>query len=111
MGPNTGLGHNSMLYMIESQITYVLGALAYLQRVGAHASIDVRAADQNAYNQTLQNKASRTVWNQGGCQSWYLHPETGRNVTLWPDYTWAFRRMTKQFDANAYQCTTQKGPT
>jgi cyclohexanone monooxygenase len=111
MGPNTGLGHNSMLYMIESQITYVLGALAYLQRAGAHASINVRALEQHAYNQALQNKANRTVWNQGGCQSWYLHPETGRNVTLWPDYTWAFRRMTKQFDANAYQCTTQKGPT
>jgi cation diffusion facilitator CzcD-associated flavoprotein CzcO len=101
MGPNTGLGHNSMIYMIESQIAYVMAALAHVKQ-HALACIDVKRSSQAAYNDALQKKAERAIWSTGGCRSWYLHPQSGRNVTLWPDFTWVFRRQTRQFDPEAY---------
>lgn len=102
MGPNTGLGHNSMVYMIESQIAYVTDALR-LMRKGELRSIEVREDAQKAFNNRIQSKLGGTVWNIGGCQSWYLHPVSGKNVTLWPDFTWKFRQQTRQFDADAYR--------
>ncbi len=101
MGPNTGLGHNSMVYMIESQISYVLGALEHLQR-GDLSSLEVKAEAQRQFNGTLQSNLGNTVWNAGGCKSWYLHPISGRNCTVWPGFTWRFRQLTRHFDADAY---------
>ena len=101
MGPNTGLGHNSMVYMIESQITYVLEAMKKIHK-DKLAYVDVLPEAQARYNEVIQNKTSGSVWSSGGCQSWYLHPESGKNVTLWPDFTWKFRLQTRQFDSKAY---------
>ncbi|MDX1496428.1 MAG: NAD(P)/FAD-dependent oxidoreductase [Salinisphaeraceae bacterium] len=101
MGPNTGLGHNSMVYMIESQINYILKALQTMQQRRLQ-SIEVRESVQNGYNAMLQSKQDDTVWATGGCKSWYLD-ETGKNVTLWPGFTWQFRRLTNQFRALDYQ--------
>jgi cation diffusion facilitator CzcD-associated flavoprotein CzcO len=89
VGPNTGVGHSSMIYMIESQTHYVLSALRALQRRGA-AVLDVRPEVQRAYNEDLQRRLDGTVWNSGGCRSWYLDA-SGRNTTLWPSFTFAFR--------------------
>jgi cyclohexanone monooxygenase len=102
MGPNTGLGHNSMVYMIESQIAYVLDALKTM-RERRLASVEVKPAVQIRYNKDLQGKARDAIWSVGGCKSWYLHPKTGRNVTLWPGFTWQFRQQTREFDARAYE--------
>lgn len=99
-GPNTGLGHNSMVYMIESQIRYVMGALRHMDRHDLKA-VDVKPGVQKAWNEDVQNRISGTVWNTGGCQSWYLN-EDGKNVTLWPGFTFAFRQNTRRFDANSY---------
>ena len=55
-----------------------------------------------AYNRELQDKMRRTVWNTGGCASWYLDAE-GRNTTLWPDFTWKFRQRTRHFDDEHYE--------
>jgi len=93
-GPNTGLGHSSMIYMIESQLNYVLGALRVLDQHGARA-IDTRRDRQDAFNARIQARLERSVWTQGGCSSWYLDDD-GRNRTLWPDYTFAFRRRTRK---------------
>ncbi|MET1076410.1 MAG: NAD(P)/FAD-dependent oxidoreductase [Pseudomonas sp.] len=101
MGPNTGLGHNSMVYMIESQIHYVLGALRWLQERHLQ-SLEVKRPVQDRFNAKLQQGLGRTVWNAGGCMSWYLHPVSGRNCTVWPGFTWRFRRLTRHFDAAAY---------
>lgn len=101
MGPNTGLGHNSMVYMIESQIQYVLDALKQMKNNNI-VSVDVNKTFQSEFNKSMQDKLSSTVWNEGGCQSWYLHPKSGKNVTLWPDFTWRFRALTKHFDVSAY---------
>ncbi len=100
VGPNTGLGHSSMIFMMESQFAYVRDALRTVDERGA-ATIDVRRDAQDAYNADLQRKIAGTVWNTGGCASWYLDAR-GFNRTLWPGFTWRFRAMTRTFDAAAY---------
>ncbi|MFD3506248.1 flavin-containing monooxygenase [Nocardia sp. NPDC058666] len=104
VGPNVGLGHTSMVYMIESQINYVSDALATIDAKGLR-TVEVREDVQQAYNADLQEKLGKTVWNTGGCASWYLDKH-GNNTTLWPDFTFEFRRLTRHFDAAAYTTTT-----
>jgi cation diffusion facilitator CzcD-associated flavoprotein CzcO len=99
LGPNTGLGHNSMVYMIESQIAYLLGALREMEANGIE-TIEVSREAVERYNDELQERLDGTVWNTG-CSSWYLD-DTGRNVTLWPDWTWRFRQRTARFDPAPY---------
>lgn len=101
VGPNTGLGHNSMILMIEAQVTYILDALKQMQRHRI-ATVDVKPAVESAYNLQLQNNLKRTIWNTGGCQSWYLDPRTGKNTTLWPGSTWRFKQVTRQFALKDY---------
>jgi cation diffusion facilitator CzcD-associated flavoprotein CzcO len=101
LGPNTGLGHSSMVYMIESQIAYVMDALRELRRNG-HRTVEVRPEVQQRFNQEVQSRMRRTVWSTG-CKSWYLD-EKGNNPTLWPDWTWRFRRRTARFDPGEYVC-------
>lgn len=108
VGPNTGLGHNSMVYMIESQITYILAALKTMQQRRL-LSVEVRESVQDGYNEMLQSKQADTVWATGGCKSWYLN-EDGKNVTLWPGFTWQFRRHTREFRALDYQVQRQAIP-
>jgi len=66
------------------------------------STVEVRREPFEAYNAELQSKMTRTVWNTGGCASWYLDAE-GRNTTLWPDFTWKFRQRTRRFDAEHYE--------
>lgn len=100
LGPNTALGHNSVLLMIEAQINYVLGALQSLEN--GRESLEVKRDLQLAWNQRLDQTLDRSVWSRGGCGSWYLHPVSGRNTTLWPDYTRRFAKLTAEFDQDAY---------
>ncbi len=101
MGPNTGLGHNSMIYMIESQIRYVADALRTLDTRRAKWMSPRREA-QDAYNRSIQAKVSKTVWQKGGCKSWY-QTEDGRNTTIWPGFTFAYRDRTKRVDPMEYE--------
>jgi cation diffusion facilitator CzcD-associated flavoprotein CzcO len=94
VGPNTGLGHSSMVFMIESQLNYVLDALRLLDESGAVA-LDTSRDRQDAYNAALQRRLDGSVWTAGGCASWYLDDD-GRNRTLWPGYTFSFRRRTRK---------------
>ncbi|MEV6278221.1 NAD(P)/FAD-dependent oxidoreductase [Nocardia sp. NPDC051832] len=107
LGPNVGLGHTSMVFMIESQINYIADALATVDRLGLR-TVEVRRDVQDTYNQGLQQKLSKSVWNNGGCASWYLDKH-GNNTTLWPDFTFEFRRLTKKFDVSAYETTSSTG--
>jgi len=95
LGPNTGLGHSSLVYMIESQINHVIDALRVMRERGATVA-EVRPEVQEAYNRELDARLAGTVWNTG-CASWYLD-DTGRNASLWPDWTWRFRQRTRRFD-------------
>ncbi len=106
VGPNTGLGHSSMVFMIESQVRYISEALHTMHERGA-ATVEVKPEALRAYNDRLQSRIGKAVWNTGGCQSWYLD-RNGRNVTLWPAATWQFRRQTRQFDVEAYAIETAK---
>jgi cation diffusion facilitator CzcD-associated flavoprotein CzcO len=100
-GPNTALGHNSMIYMIESQANYVMSALSKLAQ-SPNTAFNVTAQAQQDYNVALQQKLSKTVWNTGGCSSWYLN-SSGLNTTLWPDFTFVYRNKTRHFDVEHYQ--------
>jgi len=106
-GPNTGLGHTSQVFMIEAQIRYVLGALLHARGHGAD-QVEARPGPQAAYDKMVQRKMGRTVWVTGGCQSWYLDAE-GRNVTLWPDFTWVYARQTRRFDPSSYSLASGSG--
>lgn len=104
VGPNTGLGHSSMVFMIESQLNYVVDAIKVIERYDI-GTVEVRKDAQDAYNRDLQTKLSKSVWSNGGCASWYLDKH-GNNTTLWPGFTFEFRNMTKQFDLGAYRSVT-----
>jgi hypothetical protein len=101
VGPNTGLGHTSMVYMIESQLNYVVDAVSVMKARGL-TRLDVRQDAQDAYNDEMQQKLAGSVWMTGGCASWYLDAH-GNNTTLWPDFTFRFRKQTKRFDVDAYE--------
>ncbi|GGF21246.1 flavin-containing monooxygenase [Subtercola lobariae] len=99
LGPNTVLGHNSMIYIIESQIDYVLQALAGLSSLGAR-SLEPTPDAQASYNRTVQSSLKRSVWSTG-CTSYYLDDD-GRNTTIWPHRASAFRRALHSFDPTEY---------
>ena len=99
VGPNTGLGHNSMIYMIESQVTYISECLRALDQRQAR-SMTVRPAVQKAFNARLQQAMQHSVWTTG-CHSWYLN-RAGKNTTLWPGFTFQFRKRTRAVDPDDY---------
>lgn len=102
IGPNTGLGHSSMIFMMESQFNYVIDALRTMSSRDL-ATVDVRPEIVGRYDDEIQRKLSRSVWNSG-CASWYLDSR-GRNTTMWPDFTWQYRRRTRRFDLASYATT------
>lgn len=99
IGPNTGLGHNSMVYMIESQIAYILNALHFMERRKLQA-VEVRQEAQSAFREEMQRRMRGTAWTSG-CSSWYLDSR-GHNTTLWPGFTFEYRHRTRYFDASSY---------
>lgn len=101
LGPNTGLGHNSVVFMIESQIRYVADAIAKCDKMGAQALAPTRPA-QDRFNNELQDRLSESVWNSGGCSSWYLD-EHGKNTVLWGGYTWEYWMATRSVKPDEYQ--------
>jgi cation diffusion facilitator CzcD-associated flavoprotein CzcO len=107
IGPNTGLGHSSMVYMIESHINYLSSALKTMDERGL-ATFEVRPEVQRRYNAKLQEHMQRTIWKTGGCASWYLDKH-GNNTTLWPSFTFVFRQLTRRFDVAAYDTTARSG--
>jgi cation diffusion facilitator CzcD-associated flavoprotein CzcO len=98
-GPNTGIGHTSLVYMIESQLAYVLDGLRTMDRLGV-ATVEVGDDEHTRFFEEMQRRSEGTVW-ASGCSSWYLDRH-GRNATLWPDCTFIFRRRTRRFDMAAY---------
>jgi cation diffusion facilitator CzcD-associated flavoprotein CzcO len=101
LGPNTALGHNSVVFMIESQIRYVAQAIAAADKAGAAALAPSRRV-QDEYNAELQHDLAGTVWSTGGCKSWYTD-ERGVNRTLWSGMTWQYWLATRKFRATEYE--------
>ncbi|MGP3983736.1 flavin-containing monooxygenase [Streptomyces sp. KR80] len=101
IGPNTGLGNSSMILIIESQLNYMVDFLRQLDVLGGRVALDARPSAVAAWNRKIQERMERTVWNTGGCDSWYLDAN-GRNTTVWPGTTGEFRRVTRRVDLAEY---------
>ncbi len=99
-GPNTGLGHNSQVFMIEAQARYMSRCLRYAGRGGV---LEVRRDAQDRFNEYLQGRLAATVWQAGGCTSWYQDPATGRNTLLWPKSTLSYWFRTRFLRRSDYQ--------
>jgi cation diffusion facilitator CzcD-associated flavoprotein CzcO len=100
LGPNTGLGHNSVVYMTEAQIEHIARAVRYAE-ANAIAALEPRREVQAAYVDAIDRRMRGTVWLTGGCRSWYLD-RTGRNSTLWPGSSWSFHRRVSTFRPGEY---------
>jgi cation diffusion facilitator CzcD-associated flavoprotein CzcO len=101
IGPNTGNGHTSAIVLIEAQLDYLLGALRQMRERGL-ASVDLKPDVQAAYNERVQAALAGTVWNAGGCKSYYLD-RNGTNSTIYPWTTIDLRRRTSQFRLDEYR--------
>jgi cation diffusion facilitator CzcD-associated flavoprotein CzcO len=100
LGPNTGLGHTSVVFMIESQIHHIMSCLRRLARDEAD-TIEVREPVVQRYNRQLQRRLGRAVWSEGGCRSWYLDAD-GVNRALWPGFTFEYWARTRRARRSAY---------
>ncbi len=101
-GPNAALGHNSAIYMIETQLDYVLGALEFLggdSDVGG--ALEVSPEAEAAYTREIDERSASTVW-LTGCDSWYVDPDSGRLTLLWPGTAASFRERNGTFDPAPY---------
>ncbi|OBF17450.1 hypothetical protein A5725_24120 [Mycobacterium kubicae] len=99
-GPNTGLGHNSQIFMIEAQAHYLARCI---RSAGGTAVVEVKESAQRRYNDRLQRRLSNTVWQAGGCRSWYQDAKSGRNTLLWPQsvvWFWLRTRKVRSTDLN-----------
>ncbi len=103
LGPNTTIGHTSITLMMEAQLQYVIDALRVMKERGI-SSVGVKSDVASAYNRKLQDSLAPTVWNAGGCQSYYLDSR-GRNTTIWPHTTPYFQKLTRRFDVENYNTT------
>jgi len=99
VGPNVGVGNTSMIYMIESQLAYVLDALATMDAEQL-ATLETTEHAQLEFTRRLAERSRRTVW-LSGCASWYLDAN-GRNTALWPDFSFRYRRLTRRLDRDNY---------
>ncbi len=103
-GPNTALGHSSVIYMIESQVNYIVDGITRLRQTGADY-LDVKADVLKAFNQKLQDKLAGTVWTTG-CTSWYQQKE-GKNIAIWPGTTFSYRSQTRTFNLADYDIVSR----
>jgi cation diffusion facilitator CzcD-associated flavoprotein CzcO len=100
LGPNSGLGHNSVVFMIEQQVAYVIRLLDEMDARGVR-SVEVRPQAQDRYTEQVQTKLEKGIWSTGGCTSWYLDSQ-GKNRSIWPGFTFAYWWRTRTVDTDAY---------
>ena len=104
LGPNTGLGHSSMVYMIEAQVAHITAAIRALDTSGS-TTIEVDQEVHDDYNRWIDAKLAPTVWELGGCTTFY-QDVNGRNASIYPDWTFKFRRDTAKLKKGAYRLTS-----
>jgi cation diffusion facilitator CzcD-associated flavoprotein CzcO len=104
LGPNTGLGHNSVLLMIEAQVRYVMSCLALMKRSQKRV-LEVRPETQKQFVTDIHRRLAGTVWQSGGCRSWYQDQRTGENTALWPGSVVAYTRRTRSVLPADYKLT------
>ncbi|MFC7583303.1 hypothetical protein ACFQYP_05545 [Nonomuraea antimicrobica] len=97
-GPNTNLGHNSIVFMIECQVNHVMSCLPYLAGAGP---IEVRPEVMAAWRRRLDASMAGMVWG-AGCRSWYKTAD-GRVTNNWPGPATLYRRLTALPPRPAYR--------
>ena len=109
LGPNTGLGHNSVLLMIEAQLGYLRKLLGHRASHGL-ATVEPTPEAQARFVADVDRRTQGSVWTAGGCVSWYLDA-TGRNSTLWPDSVRAYRRRLARLEATDWRGDPTRSPS
>jgi len=104
LGPNTGLGHNSIILMTEAQVRYVMSCLKLMKREKKQV-IEVREETQKQFVEDVHRRLQGTVWQSGGCKSWYQDARTGENTTLWPGTVIEYVRRTRHASVGDYKLT------
>jgi cation diffusion facilitator CzcD-associated flavoprotein CzcO len=102
LGPNTGLGHNSVVLMIEAQLNYVVSCLKLLKKRGKRA-LDLRGGRLEQFMARIDQRLRTTVWQAGGCRSWYQDQDTGENLAIWPGSVIEYKLRTRRAAARDYQ--------
>lgn len=108
-GPNTGIGHNSIIHMIESQVNYAIDYLQQLDKTGKTTYLDVKPDAQKHYNAIIQQKTAKTVW-ASGCRSWYLDGKN-QNRSIWPGLTLDYRKATRRVNVTDYDIVPCRQPS
>jgi cation diffusion facilitator CzcD-associated flavoprotein CzcO len=103
MGANTGITHNSIVFMIEQQVKFALRAMDSVQQRAA-ASIQVRQDAQDRFNEDIQRRLAKRVWSTAGCTNWFVDAK-GVNRVLWPGFTWEYWRAVRNFDETEFEFT------
>ena len=94
-GPNTGIGHTSAIFVIESQMKYIIGSIRQLEKSGKQA-IEVSADAEDQYTQMVHSEMEKTVWKSGGCTSWY-QSKSGHVIAMFPGFSFTFNRLASRF--------------
>lgn len=97
-GPNTGIGHTSAIFVIESQIKYVLNAIQTTLNTGKK-SISVKEKAENDYTQMIHKEMEKTVWKSGGCNSWYKS-KSGHVIAMFPGFSFTYHLMASKFKSH-----------
>ena len=94
-GPNTGIGHTSALFIIESQMHYIMDSIEKV-RQGPHRVVEVKPAAEQRYTDLIHREMAKTVWQTGGCNSWYKS-KSGKVIAMFPGFSFTFRRWASNF--------------
>ncbi|CAF3679083.1 unnamed protein product [Rotaria sp. Silwood1] len=100
LGPNSRLGHSSVIIMLEAQLKYMIEILFYLD-INNLRTFSIKQHIHDRYNQWIQSKLNKSVWHLGGCHSWYQNAK-GTVTTIWPEFTWIYHLLMKNFDYQNY---------
>jgi cation diffusion facilitator CzcD-associated flavoprotein CzcO len=101
VGPNSAGGYNSIVFTTESHVNYVIACLREMDKRGLQA-VEVRPDVYDAFNRETEKRLGASVWNKGGCASWYIDGN-GRNGVWWPGFTWRLWQRTRRFDPSEYK--------
>jgi cation diffusion facilitator CzcD-associated flavoprotein CzcO len=101
VGPNSAGGYNSIVFTTEAHVNYVVACLREMDRRGLRA-VEVRPEVYEAFGRETEARLGRSVWNAGGCASWYLD-RNGRNGVWWPGFTMRLWQRTRRFRLADYR--------
>jgi cation diffusion facilitator CzcD-associated flavoprotein CzcO len=105
LGPFGAAGNQSAIFMIESQIAYIVDALNTMRDTGA-LRVEVRPQVQDAFLDEVEQRSQNTVWLRGGCTSYYT-TSGGHNAGLYPNWSFEYRRRTRRFDPQSYEISAR----